>query len=393
MRSVTAHTAPRSITPAIIAPVLASPTTMSTMKDYWKLSKGHLSVWVALSALPGYLVSAPFSLPVATGVFAGTALACASSQALNQIQESVRDAKMARTKNRPIPTGKISVSSANMYAVSTAALGCTALTISASGSLAPAVIALSTIGLYVNVYTRLKPVSPYNTHVGAVAGSLPVLIGFGCAGGFPIFLTPEPWVLFALQTIWQFPHFYPLAWMYREDYIAGGYKMFPLTDTTGIETAKMCLPYMMALAVLPIASSALGATSWMFPISGSAVNALWLRQYWAFSSAPSKCTARTFFLGSLWYLILMMGLYVIHLRDLPGSELHQWRLRLKARMADMCVHEREANDPVIPASLCPVTKASPVAAVPTECNQPVCKTPPSADAVIARECEQSEARI
>lgn len=343
----------RLTTTAVTGSVPSDRTTQSSFKDYWKLSKGHLSVWVALSALPGYLVCAPFSLPAASAVFAGTALASASSQALNQIRESERDAKMSRTRNRPIPCGRISVDSARRFAALTGTAGCGLLTAGAAGSLAPAAIALSTIGLYVNVYTPMKTRSEYNTHVGAVAGSLPVLIGFACAGGFPIFLTPEPWVLLTLQTIWQFPHFYPLAWLYREDYTAGGYRMFPLNDATGKETASMCMPYMGVLWALPYASCAIGATSWMFAVSGSVANALWSKQWLNFYTRPSKASAKTFFLGSLWYLMLIMGLYVVHLNEQEDSELHHWRKRLKAKMGGLCMHEREAGDPMVPASLCP----------------------------------------
>jgi protoheme IX farnesyltransferase len=322
---------------------------------YWKLSKGHLSVWVAFSALPGYLVSAPFSLPSAALLFSGTALASAASQALNQAREASRDAKMARTHNRPIPSGKLSVLDAKKFALLAGLSGTTLLTLGSVGmSLAPATIALSTILLYVNVYTPMKTTSCYNTHVGAVAGSLPVLIGFAAAQGFPVFLSPEPWVLLGLQTLWQFPHFYPLAWMYKEDYIRGGYRMFPLTDDTGLETAKMCLPYMIALTTLPCIASLTGATSWMFPISGSVVNALWLQQWYTFYRNPSKGTARKYFLGSLWYLVAMLGLYVVHVEETEGSPVSVWRHQVKERLTKLCVHEREAKDASIPPSLCPV---------------------------------------
>jgi protoheme IX farnesyltransferase len=206
-----------------------------------------------------------------------------------------------------------------------------------------------------NVYTPMKTQSPYNTHVGAIAGSLPVLIGFACAQGFPIFLSPEPWVLLGLQTLWQFPHFYPLAWLYREDYLKGGYKMFPLSDESGFETAKMCLPYMIALAGLPFAASALGATSWMFPISASVVNGVWMKQWFDFYSKPSKVLGKKYFLGSLWYLVAMLGLYVIHVEEKEDSQVSRWRHSLKNRLTKICMHEREAEDPMVPATLCPVS--------------------------------------
>ena len=326
-------------------------------KDMWKLSKGHLSVWVALSALPGYLVSAPFSAPVCVGIFAGTALASAASQALNQIREAHLDKKMNRTKDRPIPSGRISEDVAKKIAMFWGFSGVSLLSLS-SASLAPAAVALSTIALYVKVYTPMKTQSCYNTHVGAIAGSLPVMIGFAAAGGFPILLTPEPWLLLTLQTLWQFPHFYPLAYIHQSDYSRAGYKMFPLSDASGKETAKMCLPYLVALGAVPFLSSALAATSWMFPISGSVVNILWGKQWWDFHQHPSKKTAKQFFLGSLLYLVASMGLYVVHLNEAEGTSLHSWRVRLKARMAELCVHEREAKDSTIPSSLCPVNNSN-----------------------------------
>lgn len=333
---VTKPTTPDSIT---VAPFVSRRAT-----DWWVLSKGHLSVWVALSALPGYLVAAPWD-PLAVGcVMGGTALASAASQALNQAREVHRDAAMKRTRNRPIPTGRVTPEEAKIFALGSAAAGSAILT-AVSASAAPALIALSTIGIYVNLYTPMKTASPYNTHVGAIAGSLPVMIGFACAGGFPIFMSPEPWVLLTLQTLWQFPHFYPLAWMYKNDYKDGGYKMFPLEDTTGHATARMCLPYMTALCILPFGAAAIGASTWMYPVTASVVNALWMKTYFSFRNAPSKKTARTYFLGSLWYLILAMGAYVIHLKPMRDPD---WRTELKQRFRKLCYHETVAHDCHVP---------------------------------------------
>jgi protoheme IX farnesyltransferase len=328
------------------------PKTLLSPRDYWKLSKGHLSVWVALSALPGYLVCAPIDLGAVSGILAGTALASASSQALNQLAESDRDSKMARTRNRPLPCGRITREDAYKFALVTAATGSGILT-AVSGSIAPATIALSTIALYVRVYTPMKTQSNYNTHVGAIAGSLPVLIGFACAGGFDVFLTSSaPWIFFTLQTLWQFPHFYPLAWMYRDDYRAGGYRMFPLSDESGRETAKMCAPYMAALSVVPFVSSAIGATTWMFPVTGSVINAIWLKQFSAFHANPTKSTARQYFLGSLSYLMLMMGAFVLHVKPMQNE--FDWRESVKKRFSKYCIHEAAVNECNVP-SLCPTS--------------------------------------
>ena len=342
--------AKKVVQPRISVPTMAIKTVPgvrnSVLTSYWTLSKGYLSVWCALSTVPGYLVSVSSLSYLPLGcILGGSFLASAASQAMNQAREHVQDGQMARTKNRPIPTGKISVENANHFATFSALSGAGLLTFAASGSLAPAAVAAATIGLYVRVYTPMKQVSPYNTHVGAVAGSLPVLIGFAAAGGFPILLTPTPWVFFAIQTLWQFPHFYPLAWLYREDYLKGGYKMFPLDDSTGLETAKMCLPYMVALTLLPFASSAAGITSWMFPISASIANTIWGKNWYDFYTRPSKKAAKTYFLGSLWYLISIMGLFVLHTK-----EDREWVSKSKAKMKSICLHNGVKGD----VSNCPI---------------------------------------
>ena len=342
------------VSPVSSCPDSFLPDHRISLSDCWKLSKGHLSIWVALSAIPGYLVCAPLDLASTAGILTGTALASASSQALNQLQEKDRDSRMNRTKNRPLPSGRLGENFAKNFALVTAAAGSGILTI-VSGSIAPATIALSTIALYVKVYTPMKTQSNYNTHVGAIAGSLPVMIGFASAGGFDIFFSSfAPWVFFTIQTLWQFPHFYPLAWMYKDDYTNGGYKMFPLSDSSGLDTAKMCAPYMAALTIVPFVSSTLGATSWMFPVTGSAINAIWLKQFTSFYSAPSKATARQYFLGSLSYLILMMTAFVMHVKPVSENE-YDWRDNLRQKIGKLCLHEAAVSECNVP-TLCPTNR-------------------------------------
>ncbi|KAF4654962.1 Protoheme IX farnesyltransferase, mitochondrial [Perkinsus chesapeaki] len=232
------------------------------------------------------------------GIFTGTLLCAASSQAINQMMEKDRDANMARTKSRPLPTGAISIRDAGIFASVTCPV--------------PAAVALSTAALYTMVYTPMKVKSPYNTHIGSIAGSLPVLIGFSVAG-VPLLGDLAPFTLFMLQTLWQFPHFYALAWLFRCDYSRAGYRMFPLEDETGHQTAEMCRPYMLALAALPVVASAVGVTSWMFAFSGSVPNIIYYRYgFTKFAANPSNASARRYFLHSVWYLAAMMGFFVLH---------------------------------------------------------------------------------
>jgi len=326
---------------------------------YWKLAKGHLTVWVAVSAFPGYLIAVtwPFSPAVAASVLLGTALTSACAQSLNQLIEVDRDARMLRTRLRPLPTGQLTTEEANQFAVVSGILG-TGLLVAGTGQILPAGIAASTAALYACVYTPLKVKSEYNTHVGALVGSLPVLIGFAAAG-VPMTTCWSPWVLFSLQTLWQFPHFYALAWLHKEDYARGGYRMFPMQDATGHATARMCVPYLCALTALPFGVSALGVTSWMFAVTGLVPNLLWIKLgFVPFWRSPTKDTARKFFLHSLWYLIAMYAAFVVHASEEGVCKEKDWREAFRRKMLEVCPHAYFERDVLVPPDLCPIREGS-----------------------------------
>lgn len=343
---------------AVLPKVVALPERLPVPNKtdlYWKLSKGHLTAWVAISAFPGFAISVtwPFSAPVAASVLVGTALTSACAQSLNQLIEVERDALMLRTRKRPLPTGQLSADEAKRFAVISGGLG-TAILIAGTGQLLPAGIAVSTAVLYAGLYTPMKVRSEYNTHVGAIVGSLPVLIGFAAAG-VPLTSCISPWVLFSLQTLWQFPHFYALAWLHKDDYTRGGYRMFPMLDPTGDVTARMCVPYLCALTALPFGSSWLGVTSWMFAISGLVPNLLWIKLgFIPFYRSPNRETARSFFLHSLWYLIAMYAAFVIHAKEESVCKERDWREAVRVTMLGVCPHAYLERDALVPAELCPI---------------------------------------
>eukprot|EP00927_Polykrikos_kofoidii_P054225 TRINITY_DN48680_c0_g1_i1.p1 TRINITY_DN48680_c0_g1~~TRINITY_DN48680_c0_g1_i1.p1 ORF type:complete len:456 (-),score=62.85 TRINITY_DN48680_c0_g1_i1:42-1409(-) len=283
---------------------------------WWKLSKGKLTVWVALSALPGYFLALPASVdPILLAALGcGTFLTSTSAQTLNQMIEVERDAKMKRTENRPLPSGQIEMSEAAAFAAVTGGGGLAILSLGATP--ATAAVAAATILTYAAAYTPLKVRTPYNTHVGAVSGSLPTVMGFTAAlGGAG--LAASPWAahalwIFGMQTLWQMPHFYALAWLYRSDYLRGGYKMFPITDPTGHATAAMSKPYLVALVAMPWAASACGLASWMLPVGALVPSAYWWMALKAFERKPTSATCRRFFLHSLSYLLAMLALFTCY---------------------------------------------------------------------------------
>jgi len=350
---------------------------------YWTLSKGKLTVWVTLSALPGYLVAVPgvidpFALSALMG---GTFLTSASAQTLNQLAEVDRDARMLRTAKRPLPSGRLKPREATAFAAVTGSLGLGVLCVGASPI--AAAVSATTMATYIGLYTPLKTVTPYNTHVGAISGSLPTIIGFAAACGTG--LVASPWAphalwLFTMQTLWQMPHFYALAWLHRADYIRGGYNMFPLTDATGHATASMSKPYLVVMCVMPVAASAFGLASWMLPIGAAVPSALWWQSLRTFEQKPNAATCRTFFLGSLSYLLAVLVLFTGFARverqplvespcDLSERKTAPtnagtcspklpalgpaWRDALHARLSEACPHEAVRHFFGILRSSCP----------------------------------------
>ena len=328
--------------------------TRTVSRQYWRLSKGPLSVWVAISAFPGYLVSTPWPVDPGTAValLAGTFLTSASAQTMNQIIEKTRDARMTRTKMRPLPSSQLTESQAKLFAISAFIGGTSLLTIGCQSPLA-GIIAGTTAMLYAGIYTPMKTISGYNTHIGAVVGSMPVLIGYAAANVSLGSLSP--WPLFLVQTLWQFPHFYALAWLHKEDYKRGGYQMFPMHDISGRATSQMCAPYLGALALLPGLSASLQITSWMFAISGLIPLGVWVKLgFFPFRAKPSRDTARNFFLHSLWYILCMYAAFTLH--AIETSE-HDARKILREKLLSFCLHDYIKNDILIPGDLCPIGTA------------------------------------
>lgn len=273
------------------------------MKHYVQLAKPRIALMVALTTWLGWALAggtATRALPV---VVLGAALAAAACGALNQRLEIVQDGLMNRTRNRPLPTGKISPNAALIFGLTLSVLG-TGMVWAAGGAVAAALTA-ATIVLYVLVYTPLKMITPQTTWIGAAAGATSPLIGWVAAGG-P--LDARAGTLFAIQFLWQIPHFLSLFWIYREDYARAGFKVMPVVHPDGGTTAVQIalhsftlLPATIAPALVGLARPeyALGA----FAVSGSFL-LLGLRASWTMSLVDN----RRLFLASLAFLPLIFGM-------------------------------------------------------------------------------------
>ena len=167
------------------------------------------------------------------------------------------------------------------------------------------------IGLYAGAYTYSKRFTELNTWIGAIVGAIPPVMGWAAATGGQL-VAPEPAALAALLFLWQFPHFFALSYLHREDYARGNFEMVAVNDPDGIRSANLILQYSLYLSVLPIACSVAGVTSCMFAVEGTAANVYLLYLAQKFRSDRTNAGARRIFLCSLWYLPLLLTGFVFH---------------------------------------------------------------------------------
>lgn len=216
------------------------------------LTKPRIVSMVAITAALGFVlgnksIGGDFSLLGFVVAMVGTSLCCAGAGVLNSYVERSFDARMERTKRRPLPSGEVEPAVALAFGICLVLVGVTALAIWTN--LLTAFLALLTEFLYVHVYTPLKRVTWLNTLIGAIPGALPPLGGWSAATGEAGL---GGWILFLLLFVWQLPHFYAIAWMYKDDYLAGGFKMLPGVDSDGAATMRQIIWY--AALLLPVAA-------------------------------------------------------------------------------------------------------------------------------------------
>lgn len=207
-----------------------APASARGLSSYIELTKPRILTMILLTVVMA-MVAAGTSPSLQTVLHAciGTALVAASASVLNQWLERERDAMMMRTCKRPLPSGRVASSQAAWMGWVMVVLG--SIYLAAFVNLPTMYCGLATWGLYVWVYTPLKMVSWTNTLVGTLPGALPVWMGWTAADGS--LLDPRAWILLGVLVAWQLPHFMAIAYMYRQQYAAAGYKMITVTDPTG----------------------------------------------------------------------------------------------------------------------------------------------------------------
>ena len=277
--------------------------------DFKEITKARLAISVVFSSIAGYFLAAYEIqwVQVLLLAFGGYCMVGASN-AYNQVIERDLDALMKRTKNRPIPTGRISVKSAMTMAIVLTLLGVMALYVLNPKT---AMFGAISIFLYTSVYTPLKTITPLAVFVGAIPGAIPFMLGWVAAtDDFGI----EPGTLFMIQFFWQFPHFWALGWMLDDDYRSGGFKMLPTgkKDTATVLQIIMYTIWMMVVSVIPV----FGITgrlqlSVIAAVIVFLMGAVMLGFAFKLYSKRDNASARKLMLASVSYITLMQIVYVI----------------------------------------------------------------------------------
>lgn len=234
----------------------SSTSLISSLRIYLELVKMRLSLLVAFSSGFGYTLGAVnFSWAVFSMLFIGGFLISGASITINQIVEKDLDKLMTRTQSRPLPTNRITVKEAKYFAITIMFIGFALLAMSTNW-LTFVLSALSVV-LYSFVYTPLKRVGPIAVFVGAIPGALPPLLGWVAATGV---ISVEALVIFALQFIWQFPHFWAIAWVGDDDYKKAGFKLLPSNGGKNLQTAFQIMIYTLVLIPLGMLPAQFGIT-------------------------------------------------------------------------------------------------------------------------------------
>jgi heme o synthase len=272
---------------------------------YVSLTKPDVSFLVVMTTLAGYYLGSrgPLDWARMLHTVLGTTLVAAGTSALNHYIERASDAFMRRTASRPLPTGQLRPRDAAIFGVALVILG-TAYLALAAGTLA-AGLGLFTAVSYLALYTPLKKRTTLATAIGAIPGAMPPLIGWVAARGS---LSKEAWILFAIMVLWQFPHFFAIAWMYREDYARAGIKMLPTVDPQGTRTFRQIIGTAILLLPVSLLPALIGMTGVLYFFSAVVLGFILIQLcLWA-SASRTNIRAKWLMHATVLHLPILLGL-------------------------------------------------------------------------------------
>jgi protoheme IX farnesyltransferase len=291
------------------------------MRDYFALTKPRVTWLILMSTGIGYFFGLPaasswraflgsISLFSLLNTIIGTGLIASGTAALNQWFERIADSKMRRTADRPLPAGRLEEGPALGFGIGLAMAGFLELWLCVN--LLAGVVGVFTLVMYLFLYTPLKRRTWWATTIGAIPGAMPPVIGYAAAAGT---LTRDAWALAAILFVWQFPHFYAIAWMYKEDYARAGIQMLPVVEPDCRSTARQIVLYGIALIPVSLMPVAFGMSGAIYLAGALALGLTFLYSGVRVAFDRTRVRARGVLLASVIYLPLIYGLMLL---DRPG---------------------------------------------------------------------------
>jgi heme o synthase len=280
-----------------------SPSRNRVLADLAELVKARLTLLVLFTTAAGFYLGSgsPIDYVALFHAVFGTAAAAAGAAALNQWWERRADALMRRTKMRPIPAGRMPPLQAVVLGAALSVFGIGYLAIVCN--VLSAGLAAITISIYIFAYTPMKRATTANTAVGAIPGALPPVIGWAAARGN---IDAGAWALFAIVFLWQLPHFFAIAWMYREDYSRAGFRMISSDDRSGERSASQSVFFCILLLVIAGLPAFLGIVSFVYLAAELLLGGLFVALAMRFLKMRTAGAARLLFVGSIIYLPLLL---------------------------------------------------------------------------------------
>jgi protoheme IX farnesyltransferase len=278
------------------------------MREFIRLTKPRITWLILMSTGVGYFfgLHGGWHWMALLHTMLGTGLLASGTATLNQWYEREADRLMRRTAGRPLPQGKMTPAHALAFGAALSVAGFLDLWLGVN--LLAAAIGAFTLASYLFVYTPMKQRTWWSTTVGAVPGAMPPVIGYAAAAGT---LRAEAWVLFAILFLWQFPHFYSIAWMYKDDYARAGIRMLPVVEPDCRSTARQIVLFGIALIPASLIPGMLGMSGRIY-LAGALMLGLWFL-YAGVRVAMERTIvrARGVLLTSVVYLPLIYGLMLL----------------------------------------------------------------------------------
>jgi len=270
---------------------------------YADLVKARLTLLVLLTTLVGFYIGwqGPMNYALMFHALLGTALVASGAAALNQFLEREYDARMRRTASRPLPSGRLQPVTVMLFGGVSSLLGLVYLALLVNPL--TSVLGAASLVSYVFIYTPLKRITWMNTHVGAIPGALPPLMGWAAARGT---LDGGGWAMFAILAFWQLPHFFAIAWIYRDEYAKAGFVMLPAVDPDGTRTGHQSVSHTLALLIASLCPFLFHLAGPIYLAAALVLGIGYLACALQFARRLDLASARRLFFASIIYLPLLL---------------------------------------------------------------------------------------